>query len=210
MKLVYNAIAGTSVERLAALSDGVFAVALTLLVLDIHPPAAEAIRGELDLWHAVVALSPRLLMYVMSFLTLGIFWLGQQAQLNHLDRSNRSLTWVHLVFLFSVSITPFSTALLAEFPAYRTALLLYWANILALGATLYLSWVCATAQGLVKADITPGVSSAIKRRVVIAQALYAFGAALCVFDTYLSIVVIVVVQLNYAIAPRIGRKSKAS
>jgi uncharacterized membrane protein len=210
VKLIYNAIAGTSVERLAALSDGVFAVALTLLVLDIHPPGAETIRGELDLWHAVVALSPRLLMYVMSFLTLGIFWLGQQAQLNHLARANRSLSWIHLVFLFAVSITPFSTGLLAAFPAYRTALLLYWVNILALGAVLYVSWVCAVAEGLVKADITPDVSTAIKRRILVAQALYAFGAALCVFNTYLSIAVIVLVQLNYAIAPRMGRKSKVS
>jgi len=181
VKLIYNTIAGTSVERLAALSDGVFAVALTLLVLDIHPPAVEAVHGEMDLWHAVVALFPRLLMYVMSFLTLGIFWLGQQTQLNHLARSNRSLTWIHLVFLFAVSITPFSTALLAGFTAYRTALLIYWGNILALGATLYVSWVCAIAEGLVKADITPDVSTAIKRRIAIAQALYACGAALCIF-----------------------------
>jgi len=187
VKLIYNAIAGTSVERLAALSDGVFAVALTLLVLDIHPPATEAIHGELELWHAVVALFPRLLMYVMSFLTLGIFWLGQQTQLNHVARSNRSLTWIHLVFLFAVSITPFSTALLAGFTAYRTALLIYWGNILALGATLYVSWVCA-----------------------IAQALYACGAALCVINTYFSIAAIVLVQLNYAVAPRFTRKSNVS
>lgn len=210
MKLIYNAIAGTSVERLAALSDGVFAVALTLLVLDIHPPPAEAIHGEQDLWHAVLALFPRLLMYVMSFLTLGIFWLGQQTQLNHLARSNRSLTWMHLVFLFAVSITPFSTALLAGFTAYRTALLIYWGNILALGATLYVSWVCAIAEGLVKADMTPDVSTAIKRRIAVAQALYACGAALCVVNTYFSIAAIVLVQLNYALAPRFGRKSGRS
>jgi hypothetical protein len=67
----YNAIAGSSAERLAALSDGVFAVAMTLLVLDIRVPAAETIHGELELWRAFVTLSPRLLMYVMSFMTLG-------------------------------------------------------------------------------------------------------------------------------------------
>ena len=56
----YNRIAGQSVERLAALSDGVFAVAMTLLVLDLHTPVAAAIHGEHDLWRALVALSPRL------------------------------------------------------------------------------------------------------------------------------------------------------
>ncbi len=208
MKTTYNRIAGQSVERLAALSDGVFAVAMTLLVLDIHAPLAEKIHGEQDLWRALTALSPRLLMYVMSFMTLGIFWIGQQTQLNHLSNSDRSLTWIHLLFLFAVTTIPFSTMLLAEFPDYRTALLVYWANIFALGATLYLSWVCAIGAGLVKDDISPHVSTAIKRRILIAQALYALGALLCLISTYWSIGFIVLVQLNYAIAPRLpGRRA---
>ncbi len=126
MAVSYNHIAGQSVERLAALSDGVFAVAMTLLVLDLRVPAMEAMHSERELWRALVALSPRLVMYMMSFMTLGIFWIGQQTQLNHLARSDRSLSWIHIVFLFRVSITPFSTTLLAEFPKYRTALLVYW------------------------------------------------------------------------------------
>ena len=203
MKHTYNAVAGTSVERLAALSDGVFAVAMTLLVLDIRAPAAEAIHSEQDLGRALIALAPRLVVYVMTFMTLGIFWVGQQTQLNHLARSDRSLTWIHIAFLFTVSMTPFSTTLLAEYTAYRTALLVYWANILGLGATLYFSWVCAIGTGLVKADTPPQVSTAIKWRIVIAQSLYAFGALLCVFGAYWSIAFIVLVQLYYAIAPSV-------
>ena len=205
----YNQIAGQSAERLAALSDGIFAVAMTLLVLDLRVPAAEAIHSEHDLWRALVALSPRLAMYVMSFLTLGIFWVGQQTQLNHLTRSDRSLSWIHILFLFAVSITPFSTMLLAEFIVYRLALIAYWLNILFLGSTLYLSWMCATEKGLVKDDLPREVSNAIKSRIVIAQALYAFGASLCVINTYWSIGFIVLVQLNYAIAPRLPRRSKS-
>jgi uncharacterized membrane protein len=71
----YNRIAGQSLERLAALSDGIFAVAMTLLVLDIHAPAAHTIHSENDLWLALCALSPRMLVYLMSFMTLGIFWI---------------------------------------------------------------------------------------------------------------------------------------
>ena len=195
MPVTYNQIAGQSVERLAALSDGVFAVAMTLLVLDLRVPAMEAVHSELDLQHALMALSPRLLMYLMSFITLGIFWVGQQTQLNHLARSDRSLSWIHISFLFAVSITPFSTTLLAEFPRYRTALLAYWINILLLGTTLYFSWSCAMGTGLVKDDISKEVPAAIKRRIVIAQAFYAFGALLCIFSTYWSIAFIVVMQL---------------
>jgi uncharacterized membrane protein len=207
MPTPYNRIAGQSVERLAALSDGVFAVAMTLLVLDLHAPAVEAIHSESDLWHALMALGPRLLVYVMSFITLGIFWVGQQTQLNHLVRSSRGLSWIHIVFLLAVSLVPFSTALLGEFAAYRTALLVYWANILLLGAVLYVSWHCATAQKLVKEDLPEHIAAAICRRILIAQALYAFGALLCLFDTYWSMAFILAVQVNYAVAPRLpGRK----
>src|ERR1022692_28427 len=151
MRTTYNQVAGQNVERLAALSDGVFAVAMTLLVLDLHAPAAEAIHTELGLWHALHSLGPRLLMFAMSFLTLGIFWVGQQTQLNHLERSERSLSWIHLVFLFAVSLTPFSTALLAEFVRYRVALMVYWVNILLLGGTLFFSWMCAPIQAIRRA-----------------------------------------------------------
>jgi uncharacterized membrane protein len=210
MRLSYNEIAGQSVERLAALSDGIFAVAMTLLVLDLRTPAVEAIHSEHDLWRALAALGPQIVMYLMSFLTLGIFWVGQQTQLNHLSRGHRSLAWIHILFLFAVTLMPFSTLLLAQFYHYRVALLVYWLNIWLAGTALYFSWNCARDLGLVKADLPAGITAAVQRRILIAQALYAFGAALCAVSPELSVGFIVIVQLFYAIAPRIGRRREAS
>jgi len=209
MPTTYNRIAGQSVERLAALSDGIFAVAMTLLVLDLRVPAMDAVHSERDLWRALVTLSPRLVPYIMSFVTLGIFWVGQQTQLNHLTRSDRSLSWMHILFLFWVSITPFSTTLLAEFIAYRVALVVYWLNIVLLGWTLYITWMCATGLGVVKENFPPEASDAIKRRIVIAQSLYAIGMLLCIINTYWSIAFIVTVQLYFAIGPRLPTRSRA-
>jgi uncharacterized membrane protein len=150
-------------------------------------------------------------MFGMSVLTLGIFWVGQQTQLNNLKRSDRGLSWIHIAFLGVVSLIPFSTALLAEFTAYRMALVVYWLNILVIGATLYFSWTCAVSKGLVKSDIPHEVPVAIQRRILIGQSLYAFGALLCVFNPYWSIAFIVVVQLNYALAPHLpGRRGLQS
>jgi hypothetical protein len=137
MSTMYNLIAGQSVERLAALSDGLFAIAMTLLVLDLRVPASRGIHTELGLWVALVKLLPAFIPYFMSFVTLGIFWVGQQTQLNRFARSDRNLTWIHLGFLLAVSLMPFSTALLAEFITYRTALVVYWLNVLLLGVVLY-------------------------------------------------------------------------
>jgi uncharacterized membrane protein len=171
MTASYTQIAGQSVERLAALSDGIFAVATTLLVLDLKVPASEAVHsGEHDLGRVLLALAPRLLVYLMSFLTLGIFWIGQQTQLNHLARSDRSLSWIHLAFLFAVSLTPFSTSFLAEYLGYRLALLTYWFNIFLLGTTLYFSWVCAIGNNLVQDDISPAIRTAVQRRAIALRA----------------------------------------
>jgi uncharacterized membrane protein len=206
MVTFYNQITGTSIERLAALSDGIFAVAMTLLVLDLHGPMREAIHAESDLRYALLAMMPQLVSYLMSFLTLGIFWNGQQAQLNSFSRSDQRLTWIHMAFLFAVSFMPFSTRLLAEYILFRTALLAYWANILLLGSVLYASWRYARRAGLLKDDITHEISCAMERRITGAQALYAMAALLCYFSTYLSIALIVLMQLYYAIAPRFGRR----
>jgi len=203
--LSYNRIAGKNLHRLEALADGVFAVAMTLLVLDLKTPALTVIHGEGDLLRALLALAPRLLTYLMSFLTLGIFWLGQQAQFNLLERGNRDVVWVHILFLASVCLLPFSTALLAQFIAYRVALLAYWANIFLLGALLLLSWRLARRASLVKPDLPAGIDRAIYSRIIVAQALYGFAAVLCVISTTWSIALIVLLQINYALAPRIGR-----
>jgi uncharacterized membrane protein len=210
MRAAYNSIAGHSVERLAALSDGIFAVAMTLLVLDLHAPAHEAVHDERGLWLALGSLAPQLLAYLMSFLTLGIFWNGQQAQLNLLARSDRHLAWIHLAFLFAVSMMPFSTKLLAEFIQERPAIIVYWANIFVLGSVLYGSWRSAICGGFVKEGTPPEVDKAVRGRIITAQMLYAVGALLCLVNTYWSIGFIVLVQLNYAIAPSFRPRTKAA
>jgi uncharacterized membrane protein len=203
MHTLYNRIQGRNVERLAALSDGIFAVAMTLLVLDLHLPSAAQVHGERELLYALGALGPQWIAYLMSFLTLGIFWAGQQTQLNQLAEGSRDLTWIHLGFLFAITLMPLSTRLLAEFITYRFALGLYWLNIFVPGAMLYWSWKYATHAGLVKEDTPQEVRASICKRIVIAQSLYAAGAVLCVINTWVSIGAIVLVQLNYALAPRL-------
>ncbi|MGA2650622.1 MAG: TMEM175 family protein [Terracidiphilus sp.] len=208
METLYNRIQGRSIERLAALSDGIFAFAMTLLVLDLHIPTAAQAHSEGELLAALCALGPQWITWGMSFMTLGIFWAGQQTQLNHIGEGTRDLTWIHLGFLFGVTLLPLSTRLLAEFITYRSALLIYWLNILTLGAMLYWSWTHATHAGLIKDDTPDEVRAGICRRILIAQSLYATGAALCVIDTWVSIGWIVAVQLNYALAPRVWWRKK--
>jgi uncharacterized membrane protein len=210
MPTLYNRIQGRNLDRLAALSDGIFAVAMTLLVLDLHIPSAAQVHSERDLLMSLAALGPQWITYGMSFLTLGIFWAGQQTQLNHLAEGTRDLTWIHLGFLFTVTMLPLSTRLLTEFIAYRLALGVYWLNIFVLGAMLFWSWSYATHRNLIKSDTPEEVRGSICRRILIAQSLYASGAALCFIHTWVSIAVIALLQLNYAVAPRLWWRKRAN
>jgi uncharacterized membrane protein len=203
MTLHYNQIAARGLDRLAALSDGLFAIAMTLIVLEIQVPDIGRPASDAQLAEALVGLAPRFVTYLLSFLTLGIFWSAQQTQFSYFARANRHLAWIHLGLLATVALLPFSTSLLAEYIDTRLAVIAYWANIAAFGVFIYGSWIYATRAGLLKEGAEAEASTAIKRRIFIAQALYAFGAALCLISTYLSIAFIVLVQLNYAIAPRI-------
>ncbi len=208
MTVTYNQISARGLERIAALSDGVFAIAMTLIVLEIQVPSLGSGVSDAALWNALVAIAPRFVTYLLSFLTLGIFWSGQQTQLNYFARADRNLAWIHLGFLAMVALMPFSTSLLADYITTRLALVIYWLNLALLGVFVYASWSYATRAGLVREGTDESVSAAIRRRILVYQVLYAFGAALCVISTYWSIGFIVLLQLNSAIAPRVRLLSR--
>jgi len=197
----YNDIAGQKVQRLEAISDGVFAIALTLLVLELHVPVLEAIHTETAVLQSLYALAPKFLAYFLSFMTLGIFWVGHSSQFNYIEKSDRNLTWITLFFLLFVSIIPFSTAFLGEYIDSKAAVGLYWLNIFALGSSLLIHWNYAYKHHLaaIPEQERESVNRAVRGRIIIAQTLYALAALLCFISTYLSIFIIVLIQLNYAL-----------
>jgi uncharacterized membrane protein len=211
----YKQFSGQNLGRLAALSDGIFAVAMTLLVLNVAVPHATVSHSEQPLWaggswqsegqllSTLAPLAPKLLIYFMSFLTLGIFWAGQQTQLNYFARTDHRLTWIHLVFLLVVVLMPFSTALLAEYITYRLPIVIYWLNLMLLGLLLYISLKYASRAGLFNPDATKEIGQASERRIIVYQLLYAGACLLSVVNTYLAIVVLVLLQLNSVIVPPI-------
>jgi uncharacterized membrane protein len=146
----YNSFSGQSLERVTALADGVFAVAMTLLVLDLRVPVSTAVSAHSSrgFAEALLKLRPSFAAYLLSFTLLGTFWLAQHTLLDILGRCDRTLTWIQLGFLFVVTLLPFSAALLAHFVHLRLAVGLYWLNILLLGAGL--EWSAARAQGLAR------------------------------------------------------------
>jgi uncharacterized membrane protein len=140
----------------------------------------------------------------MSFMTLGIFWVGQSTQTGHLARSNRHYVWIQLAFLLAVTLVPFSTALLARFPTLRLALLEYWLNIVVLGGILFVGLEYAVRARLFQENDARELVKLMRGRILIAQSLYAVATAFSLFfSTWVSIALISLIQLNYVVAPRI-------
>src|SRR5581483_4802038 len=109
---------------------------MTLLFLDIRLPTHETIHSEQELLGLLTSLLPHVLTWLMSVLTLGIFWVGHQTQLRQLKTSNRDYAWIQIAFLAVTTAVPFSTRLLGEFMEYRLALLVYWVNLFLMGALI--------------------------------------------------------------------------
>ncbi len=193
----YNNIAGRDTGRLIAISDAVFGVAMTLLVLEIKVPEVKGKDKELMM--AFLGLLPKFMVYFLSFMTAGIFWMGQSAQFDHIRKSDRNLSWITLLFLLFVAVLPFTTAFLGDYLDHKFALGLYWFNIFLLGLILYINWSYAERKGLVS-DADKQIGTAIKRRIVTAQTLYLLGALLGLINPYWGIGVIIIIQLNYAFA----------
>ena len=110
-----NLISGLSKTRIEALTDGIFAIAITLMVFDIKVPAVTQMN-QLNLRHELIQLWPRFLAYVISFVMLGVYWVGHHNQYHYIRRTDRPFLWINIFFLMGISLIPFSTGLLGQFP----------------------------------------------------------------------------------------------
>lgn len=198
----YNLISGSHSQRIEAISDGVFAIALTFLALDIKVPVNELIHTEKELIDTFLSLSPKLLTYFLSFVTMGIYWLAQSTQFHYINKSDRNLNWINLFFLLAISILPFTTAFLSEYIHFKFPLALYWLNLTALGFLLGLNWYYAKKHDFlsIEGEDRIAVTNAIKHRIIESEILYTLAVLLCFVSTYLSIGLLVLIQLNYALA----------
>src|SRR5215831_11771631 len=143
-------------ERLQSLSDGVFAFAMTLLVLDIAIPATQ--QSANHLLDALLHQWPGYLGYLISFSTIGAIWLGHDAVTDYLDRADVTLLRLNLLLLFFVALLPFPTHLLSSYVgidrAERVAVTVYGITLLVTAALLSLLWRYALHVGLIRPDST--------------------------------------------------------
>lgn len=187
--------------RLEAFSDGVIAIAITLLVLNIHVPAP----GEAgSLAHKLGEQWPSYAAYVVSFLTIGIIWINHRAALARLREVDHSVLVLNLLLLLTIGILPFSTALIAEYlkasggehlaaAVYAGSLLLMSVAFVALHSHILLS-----RGGLVHEHIDEAARRQILRRNSVGLLPYAIATAVAPLSAYVSLAICGIVAVYYA------------
>jgi uncharacterized membrane protein len=129
--------------RLEAFSDGVFAIAITLLILEVKVPTPAASQAVGGLWRALVLQWPSFASYVISFATIGIMWINHHAMFQYIRRTDRGLLLLHIVFLLLISFVPYPTSLVAAYVMTaegRTAAILYGAIFTAIALAYNAIW----------------------------------------------------------------------
>ncbi|HEX3319043.1 MAG TPA: TMEM175 family protein [Solirubrobacteraceae bacterium] len=184
-----------SKARLEAFSDGVFAVAITLLVLEIAVPGEQG-----DLPHEVGRLWPSFAGYVVSFLTIGIIWVNHHTMVTAFTRLDRTTLFLNLNLLLWVVLIPWSTALIAEHlrdtgSDEHFAAAVYAGNFFVMGVSFFLLWRHAGRAHLM--DVDPTDMRRLVRRNTVGEAAYLVAIGVAFLSATASLVICGLVAVYY-------------
>ncbi len=198
---------GLPTNRLEAFSDGVFAIAITLLILTIAVPVlspTEVAEGKLS--PALIALLPKFLSFVVSFLVIGIFWVGHHMMFHYIVRTDRVLLWLNLLLLLAISFFPFPVALIGEYGSARPAVLLYGATLFFGGCIFSLIWFYATRQHHLVPENLPQDMIRLGQKVILfAPFFYGIATLLAFVAPAFSIALYIFVPLGYLLPSPVDR-----
>jgi uncharacterized membrane protein len=198
-------------NRLEAFSDGVLAIAITLLILEVKVPAAASGRLGHDLLHQW----PSYASYVVSFAVIGIIWVNHHAMFERIARVSRTLLFLNLLLLMTVAFLPFPTALLAAYVNRggrdaHVAAAVYGLAMELIGLGFMALWVyLARTPDVLVEGFTAANAAAAVRRTVVGPLLYLVAIALAFVSAPLSLAVYGAVAVYFVLPGREARASPA-
>lgn len=202
---------GTGVERIVYFSDGVFAIAITLLALGIRVPAG---LSSAELTAALVEMWPGYLSYLISFTVIGSFWRAHHRIFRHIKAYDESLISLNLLYLMCVAFLPFSASLIGEYGSQPVAFEIYAGNVAATGFFLGGTWWYATWGGrLTDGELDPGLIRQLMTEqlslpvtgLVFVPISFFFGITVAVYSVIIFLLIAFVVR---RILPRLRARSR--
>jgi uncharacterized membrane protein len=194
----------TETARIEAFSDGVFAIAITLLILEIKVPSPE--QGRLST--ALLRQWPSYLAFLLSFAYIGIMWMNHHRMFSHIRRSNDTLLLLNLLLLLGVTIVPFPTAVLAAnlgTDDQKTAAIFYNGVYVVIAIFFNVLWRYAVARRLLDESALASAVM-ISRQYAIGPFIYLTCLVLAWVDVRVSVMVNVALAIYFALPPRMMGK----
>jgi uncharacterized membrane protein len=174
-----------SKERLQALVDGIFSVAMTLLVLDIKLPAGLGFDSNAGLLDHFGEVASAFRTYALSFVVLAMFWIAHDYQFRYVKRLDRGLVWINMAFLLLTTTVPFTTNLVTSHGNLSLAVAAYAGNLLLLGFALLLHIrYLAGHPSLAAAEFHPATVARVTRRLATVCAIPGVSMAVAVLSPY--------------------------
>jgi uncharacterized membrane protein len=192
-------------SRMVAFTDGVIAIAITLLVLDIAvPEIPDALVAE-ELGDAIWELRPQIFGFVVSFSVVAYYWLSHRLVFSHLRTIDLSLMIINLFFLLMIAFNPFATALLAEYVPEGLAVAIYAGVAALIGATLVVMTAYPRNRGHFDPSVPPGQISLVTRKMAVAPIVFVVTIPIAFLAGWVAVALWALIPIGrYAVARSAG------
>ena len=193
-------------NRIEALTDGVFAIVMTLLVLDISIPEIVGSSVQAELPGRLLELWPKFYSYVLSFVVLGMMWISHRRIFHYIKRSNTGLLWINIIFLMFVALIPFSTSLIGDYRMEQLTFMVYGINLFLIFATMFILWTYATGKyRLVDSAIDPRVVKRRKLSIITPSLIVVLTIGISFVNVIAAFSVLVLMLVYSFVAYRVAR-----
>ena len=198
---------GLTKARIETLTDSVFAIAMTLMVFNFRVPDVPAGSASWELSKKLFGMRHVFLIYLTSFVVLGIYWIGHHNHFHWLRKTDRKSLWINLAFLFTVTLIPFSTILAGRYPEQRDAVIFYGVNLTLVGLLLYAHIAYAAGRGnLIDPDMRPGLIQLAKRLVLTGPLTCVVAIVVAFFYPRIAGLLYLLIPIFYVFLPGMDRR----
>jgi len=200
-----NTVRLIPVDRLKSIADGVFAVAMTLLVLDLTIPVTGDVSNT-ELTRALLSMWPKLVVYLLSFLIVGIYWLIHHIIFDNIRFYDSTLAWLNIVFLLFVALIPFTTSFLGKYFMAKTPTIIYGIQLLLmffLGYSIFS--YSAHRKELLAQELEPVIIKGTKRMGYLYFSIIASSIIITCFMPLISIIIYCLIVIIFILFTGIGK-----
>jgi len=186
-------------DRTEALTDGIFATVMTILVLSLVVPTITGPNSSATLQADLYGLIPNFFVYVITFIFLGLLWISHQNMFSHIETIDLKTVWINIILLLSVGLAPFSTALLGKYPMQPIAVIIYGLNALAISTLFNILWFYPRRRNLTHEEPNPKIIAKRSKIVLVGPIVYSLAIIFSLIATEISLALFAFVTVFYII-----------